>query len=519
MKHNKLILGFLIGTIAVAGISCKKYLDNAFPNPNKPTVVDPDLVFPSMINVMARGIQFDSRFITRYDQMLAHTTSGTTWDRMGYDPGSDNGGDQWRSNYYALGKNLLNVISAGRATARPAYAGAGYAIFAWSWLLLTDIHGEVILKEAFKSDQLTFKYDTQEEVYDYVKVLCDSAIYYLTQAKALPASSFSTGDQYFYGGDVSKWIKFTNGVRAKLYNRYINKANYNADSVIYFADQSLASAADDALVKFMTGPIFNDQMNFFGPTRNNMGVYRQTEWFMKMLNGTIFPTANDPRMKYLFLPAQDGVYRGLPINSGESGLAANQRPPNFWGLYSTGTTSGGVDTGARTYFKNQSPFPIMTYAEIQFIKAEAAFKKGDKATAYTAYMNGINGSFDELLGNGYTGYTPISPTDRATYLANPNIAVTAAGLTLSHIMIQKFIALWFWGHEEVWVDMRKYQYNPTVFTGYTPPPSLYPDNAGKLVYRIRPRYNSEYLWNVDELKRIGGLDLDYHTKPIWFSLP
>jgi hypothetical protein len=32
--------------------------------------------------------------------------------------------------------------------------------------------------------------------------------------------------------------------------------------------------------------------------------------------------------------------------------------------------------------------------------------------------------------------------------------------------------------------------------GFTPPTNLYVDNAGKLVYRIRPRYNSEYVWNV-----------------------
>jgi hypothetical protein len=37
------------------------------------------------------------------------------------------------------------------------------------------------------------------------------------------------------------------------------------------------------------------------------------------------------------------------------------------------------------------------------------------------------------------------------------------------------------------------------------------------VYRARPRYNSEYLYNVAELDRIGALALDYHTKEMWFS--
>jgi hypothetical protein len=48
---------------------------------------------------------------------------------------------------------------------------------------------------------------------------------------------------------------------------------------------------------------------------------------------------------------------------------------------------------------------------------------------------------------------------------------------------------------------------------------LYPDNANKPVYRIRPRYNSEYIWNRESLDKIGGLALDYHTKEMWITQP
>jgi len=58
-----------------------------------------------------------------------------------------------------------------------------------------------------------------------------------------------------------------------------------------------------------------------------------------------------------------------------------------------------------------------------------------------------------------------------------------------------------------------------VFRGFTLPTTLYPDNGGKPVYRIRPRYNSEYVWNVPALQAIGGLAADYHTKPLWILLP
>jgi hypothetical protein len=94
------------------------------------------------------------------------------------------------------------------------------------------------------------------------------------------------------------------------------------------------------------------------------------------------------------------------------------------------------------------------------------------------------------------------------------------------IMSQKYIAQWMWGHVELWMDMRRYHYTDVdpasgkqVFPGFTPPTNLYPDNGGKIVQRIRPRYNSEYVWNRPGLDAIGGLALDYHTKPLWITQP
>ncbi len=77
------------------------------------------------------------------------------------------------------------------------------------------------------------------------------------------------------------------------------------------------------------------------------------------------------------------------------------------------------------------------------------------------------------------------------------------------------------------MDMRRYHYTDIdpasgkqVFPGFVPPSTtLYGDNAGKLVQRIRPRYNSEYVWNLASLKTIGGDVADYHTKPLWITQP
>jgi hypothetical protein len=116
----------------------------------------------------------------------------------------------------------------------------------------------------------------------------------------------------------------------------------------------------------------------------------------------------------------------------------------------------------------------------------------------------------------------ITPAIKAAYLANPIVVPALANFSLSHIMMQKYIALYGFGPLETWTDMRRFHYTDTegsnqVYADFVPPSGidLFTNNNNKLVYRARPRYNSEYLYNVSELQRIGALDLDYHTKEQW----
>ncbi|MEJ7671800.1 MAG: hypothetical protein WKF59_03620 [Chitinophagaceae bacterium] len=83
--------------------------------------------------------------------------------------------------------------------------------------------------------------------------------------------------------------------------------------------------------------------------------------------------------------------------------------------------------------------------------------------------------------------------------------------------MQKYIALWGWGFIETWTDLRKYDYDGNIFTSFTLPTTFSTNNNNKPAYRVRPRYNSEYLWNIDALNAIGGFDLDYHTKKMWIQ--
>jgi hypothetical protein len=150
-------------------------------------------------------------------------------------------------------------------------------------------------------------------------------------------------------------------------------------------------------------------------------------------------------------------------------------------------------------------------------KPKPYLKKVILSGAYAAYINGVNASLDfvsnppqttSLTGNKQA----ISVTDIATYMSGPCVKQSAGTLTLADILQQKFISLYVWGSLEAWADERRYSYDTNIFQGFSKPGTLYPDNAGKQVYVVRPRYNSEYIWNVPALKSFGALDPDYHTK-------
>ena len=94
----------------------------------------------------------------------------------GYDPSSDNGGEQWRDVYWTFGQNLIDMNAKAEAEQRWDLLGVGLILKAWGWQVLTDLHGEIIIKEAIDQSRTAFDYDTQDFAYQEVKRLLDSAI-------------------------------------------------------------------------------------------------------------------------------------------------------------------------------------------------------------------------------------------------------------------------------------------------------------------------------------------------------
>ena len=113
------------------------------------------------------------------------------------------------------------------------------------------------------------------------------------------------------------------------------------------------------------------------------------------MNGTQTNGTVDPRMSRILAPSPDGAYRGYDVNA-TSAMSTATAPNNFWGY--TSTPALGLPT--RFVFDNKSTIPVVTYAELQLVKAEAAYKSGDKATALTAYKNALAAHIDWVVAGG-----------------------------------------------------------------------------------------------------------------------
>jgi hypothetical protein len=516
------------GVLAAAALAvptgCTEFLD-VNGNPNGPETASPNLYLAPILHWVVTGPQFDGRFIGRYAQEW--TLPGTilsTWDRQGYDPGSDNAGQLWRDVYWSYGQNLVDMTTKAEAEQRWDLVGVAQVLKAWGWHQVTATHGELIIREAFAPETFTYNYDSQEFAYQEVRRLLYLAIANLNRTDGGVDRAYLGRTDRFYAGDRIKWLRFANGLLAMSYNHASNKPSYNPDSVIAAVDRAFISNADDALLTYPNTS--NDDTNFWGRTRNNITNYRPTQFVVNLLNGTHFGGVVDPRMARMISPAPDGVFRGLDVNVvGFGALTPTQQPNNFFGFAGT----GGLGVPGKYLFDDRARMPAMTYAQLQFVKAEAAFRKGDRATALTAYTNGVNAHFDFVNTRNLDAAqspTQITAAERAAYVGNANVVPTAANLTLWRIMTQKYIAQWGWGHVELWMDLRRYNYtslDPSgtqqVFPGFAIPTNLFPDNSGKVAQRIRPRFNSEYVWNRPALDAIGGLALDYHTKPMWITTP
>lgn len=339
-----------------------------------------------------------------------------------YDVSQNIGNSSWY-NYYRWLNNIKEMELAAVAAEDPNYEAVALTLKAWVYSNLTDLFGPVPMVEAVNGEEGNFypAFDTQERIYE--TILAD-----LERANALYDQDFDMvyAADILFANDLALWQKFTNALQMRLLLRISNRNETNAL-------QRLTNIINDP----QTYPVFESTeesaiLQVTGVTPNispwgrpqdfPLGV-KMASFFVDNLN-----ELEDPRRPIIQTMAQDLDN----VSIGYRGIPSAYAGPESQFEYNASTLN-------RAQVENPMQIFLLTYAEIEFIKAEMA-QRGFIDNAQQHYEAGVAAAIEQL---------EAEITD--TYFENPAAAYNG---TLEQILLQKYYALYFVDYQQ-WFEFRR----------------------------------------------------------------
>ncbi|WDF68921.1 SusD/RagB family nutrient-binding outer membrane lipoprotein [Sphingobacterium oryzagri] len=445
MKKQISIL--LIGFMTLLS-SCEKWLD-VNDDPNNPTATDasPEIRLPAILSQFVDGYESaGTRAALLSGQLAATGTTSNNYFLQSWQITNASVNWPYQSWYVYCGVNIPYMIDAAEEVGANHYVGVGKILWAWGFSTLADLYGVIPYQEAFQADVMSPKYDQGEDVYAAVLPLLDEAITLLGQQQAAGAPSLATGD-VLYQGNTANWIKLAYGIKARMLNHLSKTDDFDAQQLLSLLEQAPQTVSESAVYVYQdrdaSGFAATEALQY-----TNNSATRVTKLYIDYLSGNYSgaPTGGqdvaDPRLGILvpYILATDGsrtITRGVDVpNLTTAGVNASDAA--YASLRSSATSSG------TWYTERGAKGLLLTHAEINFIKAEIYFGQGNRAQSLQAYRAGIQAHF-ELLG-----------LDATAYMASSSVVSVASELSLSEIMIQKYIALSY--SPELFNDVRRMDY-------------------------------------------------------------
>ncbi len=378
---------------------------------------------------------------------------------------------------------------------------------------LTDLYGDIPYSEAGLAvlEGITKpRYDPQSEIYaDMLNELQESAA-------LLGTGTSAYGDaDIIYNGDQAKWQRLAYSLMLRLGMRLIKVDPAAAES---WATQAInggvmESNADIFFVPHTVGPAGVNQ-NGNGEVFLADGSPRLSETFVNFMIDR-----NDPRLTILgSLPEDtgedDGDGNDILRTEGERLDPAMQRGlPNGLDSQLLPGATGEENTQAFTEPNRllitglDAPMFFQTYAEVQFMLAEANVRWGLAGDAETHYNNGVRAAMEMLSMYGEGGV--IASADIDTYLANNPYD---AGNALEQINTQYWAAT-FLNEYEAFSNWRRTGFPVLV-------PVNYPGNVTNGTIPRRMSYSeSEQTNNAENYQEaIARQGPDELTTRVWWDV-
>ncbi len=473
MKNNFIL--FLIAVLSLT--ACKKNLSELNQNPNAPENVDPQFL---LSNVLYQSAKNNAEEAWKNGNLLAQHTSNIEFfpvDR--YDVGSNT--ELWNATY-----RLLNDVSVleNAPNSNQAYKGVALILRSTLASLLTDLWNDVPYSQAIKgASEGSFApvFDKQQDIYNGANGILanlDKAITMLSST-----TEVINGD-ILYKGDLSKWVRLAASLKVRYLVRISKKQDVSAQlQSLLTQNKFLRNNADNAVIPFLSSA-----PNQWFLINEREGRYADVR--MSKTSENILVPLSDARTAVYFKPTVLSLPSGTPAFKGlPNGLSkASQNAYNFNDISLIGRLFRDEPIGVNA--------PIMTYAELQFLLAEAAQKgliQGSVAAYYNAGIQASHDYFNVAVPAGYLTKT---------------VVVLNGTEDLKKIMTQKWISNFLNGYE-AWLDVRR--------TGF-PVLTIPQDNLNGNKFPVRFRYPaSEQAANKTNydvaVQRIGGDS--YDSKGWW----
>lgn len=233
--------------------------------------------------------------------------------------------------------------------------------------------------------------------------------------------------------------------------------------------QSVSYAASNTNVtySFATAPP-GDLANFISAqiTSGRPYTVNGTSVTVTYKAGSLYIASNN------YIYSGDTVYANLRSNSLATTTVAQPSNDVTWYPNLSAYNSGVVASTGSFQIRPISDMEILMYYEMCFIKAEVYLRKGDAPNAYAAYKAGIQANLDYMqfklnqwkgnLDKTSSGIAnpdmgPMDQTAIDNYMASNAVAQGPGTLTMSDIMLQKYIAMGV--NIENWNDMRRFNFS------------------------------------------------------------
>ncbi|MBW3468330.1 SusD/RagB family nutrient-binding outer membrane lipoprotein [Arthrospiribacter ruber] len=395
-------------------------------------VTIPNLL-PSAIRFTA-NVQFGaSQYGVQYPQYLGGQAI-SQYTPYGFD-------QLWRPLYTNAFPSLQEIIVRAEEVEAFNYSGIAKVLLAMNMLTGSSIFGDLPYTEANQGTSNLYPcYDTMESLYEvHIPELINSAIEDLQRPlPELPTLTVVRND-YIYNGDLNKWLKAAYALRARYHLHMSSRNPSLINEAANDVDMAFTSIEDDLQLMYEEN-IQNPWWSFLGNPVNK--IMQPGSYITNMMNGTAqYPGVEDPRLPFYMASSDPDNFTGV-----EAGRLVGDNPDVNVNL-----------TADTWYSRDIAPLLMITYSELQFIKAEAYFSS-NRELSYQSYLNGIEASLVKI---------GVPNEEVNQYLSNELIAVGALNLQLSDIMLQKYISLFL--QIETWTDMRRYQYAQEVYPGLSQP--------------------------------------------------